>query len=74
MINREPLEGDPNSAHEPQELGSVDARPLLTPVLDDQDVAFAVGEVQARPSATSTWGMSGEKPSIDVETDSNRGP
>ena len=55
MISREPHEGDPNSAHEPQELGSVDARPLLMPVLDAPDVAIAVGEVQS--SAVSNQHM-----------------
>jgi DUF2934 family protein len=59
MIDRESLEGDPNSAHKPGNRFRRCFALLSIPTLDADSLASSVGEAQIRLSATGIWGMSG---------------
>jgi hypothetical protein len=58
MIDRESLEGYPNSALKPGNRFRRCFALLSIPTLDADSLASSVGEAQARPSATGIWGMS----------------
>jgi hypothetical protein len=66
-IDRGPLEGVPNSAHEAGNGFCRRCAPLSMPTLDAESLAFSVGESGARPSETGIWGISGKMilPSVD---------
>src|ERR671918_1160050 len=66
-IDRGPLEGDPNPAHEAGNGFCRRCALLSMPTLDAESLAFSVGESGARPSETGIWGISGKMilPSVD---------